>query len=619
MNPMIYVSIVTALVLIGLMIYIMRAKDKSKMHYIFLTVIIEILIWTVAVMMKGLFAGSYTMSIICENFTYFGIALVPVSLMFFGRAYSQPGKSLKPYLLLFIVPIITLVMIWTNDLHHLFFTAYPAAGADITPNMLGPFFWVHAIYSYTCLIVAFILLTVFAIRNSGVFSTQGVLVLLGSLVPTVINILYTLNLMGLDIYSTPLAFTFTVLMYTLALFRYRMLKVTPIALQTVINRISDSFVVVDPAYNVIDFNRTFINTFERFADLRNGQNFIRMTEGADELSISDEALRGLIEQAMASGQTLERELIVGHDHLKQYFTIEFTPIVQRDRCIAVILLLKDVTQHVRDMEQIRENQAIMLERERLASLGQLIGGIAHNLKTPIMAVSGGIDQLECLTEEYEASVDDAEVTPDDHREIAAEMHDWHKKMKTHMGYMSDIISTVKDQATKLNNPEEAWFTLDELLKRVKILMQHELTKNKCRYRQYIRVDRDTKIIGDINSMVQVLDNIIVNAIQSYGRSGGDISIRVTEEDGKLLMAINDSGKGIPDSVKERLFKEMITTKGKHGTGLGLYMSYSTVKGMFRGDMWFQSREGRGTKFFIQLPLGDETNDVNEVTEDEGDA
>ncbi len=109
-------------------------------------------------------------------------------------------------------------------------------------------------------------------------------------------------------------------------------------------------------------------------------------------------------------------------------------------------------------------------------------------------------------------------------------------------------------------------------------MQHELSKNCCRYRQYIRVDRETKIVGDINSMVQVLDNIIVNAIQSYDGAGGDISIRVTEEDGKLIMAVGDSGKGIPDSVKERLFKEMITTKGKHGTGLGLYMSHSTVKG-----------------------------------------
>jgi signal transduction histidine kinase len=143
-------------------------------------------------------------------------------------------------------------------------------------------------------------------------------------------------------------------------------------------------------------------------------------------------------------------------------------------------------------------------------------------------------------------------------------------------------------------------------------MQHELAKNNCRYRQYIRVDRDTRISGDINSLVQVLDNIIVNAIQSYNGQGGDVSIRVTQEGARLLITVSDSGNGIPEDVKDRLFKEMITTKGKHGTGLGLYMSHSTIKGMFRGDMWFESRVGQGTRFFIQLPLSDDVGVTEEI-------
>ncbi len=69
----------------------------------------------------------------------------------------------------------------------------------------------------------FILLSVFAIRNSGIFSAQGLLIILGAIVPTVVNVLYTLNVPGLNVYSTPLAFTFTVLIYALALFRYNML------------------------------------------------------------------------------------------------------------------------------------------------------------------------------------------------------------------------------------------------------------------------------------------------------------------------------------------------------------------------------------------------------------
>jgi signal transduction histidine kinase len=260
---------------------------------------------------------------------------------------------------------------------------------------------------------------------------------------------------------------------------------------------------------------------------------------------------------------------------------------------------------VKDVEKIQENQAILLERERLASLGQLIGGIAHNLKTPIMSVAGGIEQLHWLAEEYESSVDDGEVTKDDHLEIAAEMQQWLGKMKTHLGYMSDIISTVKDQATQFNIQGRSWFTLGEMLKRVNILMQHELVKNNCRYRQDIKVEPTQRIDGDINSLVQILDNIIVNAIQSYDSSGGEIILRVTREDQSLLISVRDFGKGIETKIKDRLFKEMITTKGKHGTGLGLYMSFSTIKGVFRGNMWFESSVGTGTVFYIQLPLSQE--------------
>ena len=613
MNPMFYVSIATSLILTAMMVYILKARNKGIMHYSLLTIIIEVLIWTVAVLMRGLCIENQQMVVFWENITYIGIALLPVSVIILADSYVRPNMPMSPwYALLLIVPVGTFVMIWTNDAHNLFYVQYAWGDSN---NIAGTYFYIHAGYSYICLLIGYIRISYFAVKNSGIFSVQALLIIIGSLVPTVVNVLYTLQIGNLNVYSTPLAFTVTVILYMLALFRFNMLKVMPVALQTVINRISDSFVVVDPELNIIDFNKPFTDNFLNFSGLRKGQNFYKMLGESNEGDISADGFRELIEEVLEMKTTLVKDLTIDASALKQYFTVEFTPIVQRERCVAVILLYKNITQHIRDVEQIQENQAVILERERLVSLGQLIGGIAHNLKTPIMSVAGGIDQVQCLVEEYTASILDDEVSIDDHKEIAAEMQDWLAKMKTHMAYMSDIISTVKDQATKFNNPEETWFTLDELLKRVKILMQHELAKNSCRYRQYIRVDRDIRIGGDINSMVQVLDNIIVNAIQSYNGRGGDISIRVTQEGGKLLITVSDSGNGIPEDVKDRLFKEMITTKGKHGTGLGLYMSHSTVKGMFRGDMWFESRVGQGTKFFIQVPLSDDT----EAMEDEQDA
>ena len=69
-----------------------------------------------------------------------------------------------------------------------------------------------------------------------------------------------------------------------------------------------------------------------------------------------------------------------------------------------------------------------------------------------------------------------------------------------------------------------------------------------------------------------------------------------------MISVKDYGPGLPAKVKEKLFSEMITTKGKNGTGLGLYMSYSTIKAHFGGDITWMSEDGMGTTFNIVLPV-----------------
>ena len=256
-----------------------------------------------------------------------------------------------------------------------------------------------------------------------------------------------------------------------------------------------------------------------------------------------------------------------------------------------------------NVEQIRDNQTMLMERERLASLGQLIGGIAHNLKTPIMSISGASEALTDLIKEYDSSIDDPEVNSQDHHDIAKDMNSWIEKIKNYTEYMSDIITAVKGQAVTLSETENVTFDIEELIKRVDILMKHEL-KNAIIYLNIsVRADEHRLIHGDVNSLVQVINNMISNSIQAYnGKPEQTIDLIVEEKDNKLYISIKDYGCGLPTKVKNKLFKEMITTKGKNGTGLGLYMSYSTIKAHFGGDITFESEPGKGTTFTIILPL-----------------
>ena len=204
------------------------------------------------------------------------------------------------------------------------------------------------------------------------------------------------------------------------------------------------------------------------------------------------------------------------------------------------------------LDLIQSNQEILMEKERLATLGQMVGGIAHNLKTPIMSISGASEGLKDLIEEYYKSVGDSNVTVEDHHEIANDMKNWIEKINNYTEYMSDIITAVKGQAVTLSNQEVVSFTVNELVKRVQILMKHELKHSLIDLNINMNVDENLELNGDINSLVQVLNNLISNAIQAYnGAENEKIDFDLNMVNNNLVISITDYGNGIPEEIQEK--------------------------------------------------------------------
>jgi signal transduction histidine kinase len=132
-------------------------------------------------------------------------------------------------------------------------------------------------------------------------------------------------------------------------------------------------------------------------------------------------------------------------------------------------------------------------------------------------------------------------------------------------------------------------------------MKHELKRFHCVLNTESSIDMKTEIKGEVNNLVQVFDNIIVNPIHAYEGKEGAIDLKIVRSGDNVEFTFKDYGNGLPKSIADKLFKEMVTTKGKNGTGLGLYISYATIKGRFGGNMSFASKEGCGTTFFITVP------------------
>jgi len=290
-------------------------------------------------------------------------------------------------------------------------------------------------------------------------------------------------------------------------------------------------------------------------------------------------------------------------HNKESDINEKLPVTSSDELGDLLIAFNQVQELTKEnIVEIKNNEQSLMEKERLASLGEMIGGIAHNMKTPIMSIAGGAEGLTELISEYLASIDNPQVTKEDHKAIAQDMLDWVSKIKAHTSYMSDIITAVKGQASQLSASEYENFTLYDLSKRVEILIKHEIKKALLVLKIDIQCDPSITLHGDINNLIQVINNLISNSIYAYnGQPDKLIKFILNADEENVILIVADEGCGMPKEVQEKLFKQMYTTKGKNGTGLGLYMSYSTIKGKFNGNITFTSHEGKGTIFTITLP------------------
>lgn len=591
--------LISFIMILFLLLYVLHTKNRNQLKIVFTLDLICVFIICFGVIVQVICNKLFNVpAIFFENFIYIGTCFLPVCVYFTGLVLENTKLKLnKFHLLLLIVPLLTLIVLWTNNIHHLFYTHY---SSNINECEYGSYKSIHDIYTYLMLLIGIIHIIKTTSKSSGFFSKQTLLIVVGISIPLITNILGTLKIIPMTVYITPISFAFTMLFFAFSIFKFNFLGVAPVALQTIVNRISDSYLVLNEDLLITDFNSTFLKTFNLSASDIREENILEFLSTYKQYDMNLPKLENSLNRVKHSSET-----IVFEQHFKKinkYFTVEINNILVKGNSLGILMLFKDITQHKLDMQALKDNQDILIERERLASLGQLIGGIAHNLKSPIMSISGATEGLIDLIKEYEESIVDKDVTIDDHLAIANDMKDWISKIKSYLEYMSDIITAVKGQAVALSENTVDSFTVEELTKRVDILMKHELKKALITLNLDLKVPTSLMIHGNINGLVQVINNMISNAIQAYkGKEGQTIDLIITQEKNDVIVSVRDYAGGLPKEVQEKLFKEIITTKGKDGTGIGLFMSYSNIRAHFNGDITYSTEEGKGTIFNIILP------------------
>ena len=234
---------------------------------------------------------------------------------------------------------------------------------------------------------------------------------------------------------------------------------------------------------------------------------------------------------------------------KDNIVLNNLPILRNDEIGELVrafnLIQKNNNNQIYRMNKVKN---MMIEQERLASLGQMIGGIAHNLQTPIFSISGANMALSELTNELSKSIDDERVDKNDYREIAKEMKEWNKKIDTYLEYMSDIITAVKGQTTVFANDLKEYIVISDIFKTIKVLIEHEMQKEMIEFEIKNYTENNINILGNSNILIQIIMNLIQNSIDSYEYiSKNDLNRKIilkaeTDKNRKnLIISVEDFG------------------------------------------------------------------------------
>jgi signal transduction histidine kinase len=238
-------------------------------------------------------------------------------------------------------------------------------------------------------------------------------------------------------------------------------------------------------------------------------------------------------------------------------------------------------------EELRANEAYMIQSEKLASLGQLASGMAHEIHNPLTIISG---EAQLYLERFKGQNDKVDAVL--------------KSIIEECQRAADITRRI----LRFAKPAPIVGRLAELLPvDLKVVLEESLTL--ARYQ--VRMDRVEcvvtipselpKVRGNQNQLQEVLLNLILNACQAMGEKGGRLMLSASSTNGtSVAITVADTGPGIPSNKLGKIFDPFFTTK-QSGTGLGLFVSQRIVQS-HGGVLEVDSAEGRGTSFTIRLPV-----------------
>lgn len=299
--------------------------------------------------------------------------------------------------------------------------------------------------------------------------------------------------------------------------------------------------------------------------------------------------------------------------------------------------VSDRTQELEDTcLDLKNTQSRMVQQEKLASIGQLAAGVAHEINNPLGYISSNINRLEEYFNDIFEFIEalEKQLTQSDIIETGSEDNQPLAELKDKFDYdfiKQDLPELLKDcvegsvRVQSIVENLKSFSRMDDAGKIIEFDINDavnstlKLVHNELKYNCDVEKDLKStlKVLGHYGQINQVISNLLVNASHAIKDTGqhGTVLIKTWSDDHKVYLVVQDTGKGIPEEYRDKIFEPFFTTKdvGK-GTGLGLNISYDIIVNNHGGEISVESEVGKGTSFFIMLP--DRTTSCHEGVDNE---
>ena len=550
------------------------------------------------------------------NLEYLGIVIIPVMWLVFALQYSGRERYLtrRNLILLLSIPLITLLLVWTNNLHGLmrYNIRLDTSGPfSVVAKTYGIWFWVNAAYSYGLLFLGTVILLQVLFRSSRLYRGQTVALLIGTLAPWVGNVLYISGfspIPRLDV--TPGAFAVSGLAVAWGLLRFRLLDIVPMAREAIIEGMGDGVIVLDAQNRIVDVNTAAQRIIGRTASEAIGQSGDRVIP----------YLPGLV-QDRRQAKEVETEIALGKGEAQHYYSLLMSPLGSRGH----LVVLRNVTRQKKaekELKQYQEHLEVLVEErtcrlkktlrhlenevgerkmaeslireqnERLKELDRMksefLSTAAHELRTPLTSILGFSEIL------VERKLDEKKRTR------------FLETINKEAGDLADIVNDLLDvssiEAGTGFEIKKAPIDFKEALLKSINLIKGQTDEHTFK----VNIPYDLpRVQADKNRIDQVMENLLSNAVK-FSSKGGEITVSIERRKDELKIIVADEGIGIPEKdllqIFDRFYRASNATRAAiRGTGLGLEIVKYIIES-HGGRIWAESKPGKGSTFTFTLPL-----------------